>query len=414
MAAGNLLRSVFCVLVALGLTTGGERAIAASAVDSLIASSKPAPIPVPSVVAVAIDGETPNPKETAFAGLGDHIVVQVENLDEIQSQMRTQKTEKGFVLYLNGLAVKGLPPEAVGNPAGCLRFHIQKTEASRETWVALLGKPRSLTKTLTVNVGLEGEAVPSSKGATMNLVILRQGRLYISASIIMLVVFVLLGLAWSTSLLRDGDSLEVPADHPQPFSLARSQLAFWFVLVLSSYVFLWLVTGSADTLTASVLGLIGISASATAGAAVVDAGKQENAQNKLSEVNSRLMNLAAKATELAAKIAANPASAELKAELQTVEDEQTRLSGLARTFQRPASGGAKAGRNFLYDWISDANGVSLHRFQLVVWTLVIGVIFVYAVDETLAMPDFSATILGLMGISSATYVGMKVPEGKRP
>jgi hypothetical protein len=29
------------------------------------------------------------------------------------------------------------------------------------------------------------------------------------------------------------------------------------------------------------------------------------------------------------------------------------------------------------------------------------------------MPDFDATMLGLMGITSGTYVGLKVPENKK-
>ena len=60
--------------------------------------------------------------------------------------------------------------------------------------------------------------------------------------------------------------------------------------------------------------------------------------------------------------------------------------------------------------LSDPSGVSLHRFQMFVWTLVLGVIFVASVYKNLAMPQFSATLLGLMGISSGTYLGFKVPE----
>jgi hypothetical protein len=44
------------------------------------------------------------------------------------------------------------------------------------------------------------------------------------------------------------------------------------------------------------------------------------------------------------------------------------------------------------------------------WTLVTGVIFCVSVYNRLAMPDFSPTLLALMGISSATYLGAKIPE----
>ena len=45
--------------------------------------------------------------------------------------------------------------------------------------------------------------------------------------------------------------------------------------------------------------------------------------------------------------------------------------------------------------------------------LSLGVIFVASVYKDLAMPEFNATLLGLMGISSGTYLGFKVPEKKQ-
>jgi hypothetical protein len=65
---------------------------------------------------------------------------------------------------------------------------------------------------------------------------------------------------------------------------------------------------------------------------------------------------------------------------------------------------------FWNDLLSDENGVSFHRFQIIVWTLVLTVIFVYRVMVHLTMPDFDAQLLGLMGISSGTYLGFKFPE----
>ena len=57
-----------------------------------------------------------------------------------------------------------------------------------------------------------------------------------------------------------------------------------------------------------------------------------------------------------------------------------------------------------------SQGVSFHRFQMAVWTVVLGFVFVVAVYNTLAMPDFSAMLLGLTGISAGTYVGFKIPN----
>lgn len=67
-------------------------------------------------------------------------------------------------------------------------------------------------------------------------------------------------------------------------------------------------------------------------------------------------------------------------------------------------------RGFIKDLLSDASGVNFHRFQMLVWTLVMGFIFCVEVYKTLRMPEFSTTLLALMGISAGTYLGFKIPE----
>ena len=64
----------------------------------------------------------------------------------------------------------------------------------------------------------------------------------------------------------------------------------------------------------------------------------------------------------------------------------------------------------LYDLLGDNYLISFHRFQIFLWTLVLGVIFVSTVFHDLAMPEFSPTLLGIMGISGGTYLGFKLPE----
>jgi hypothetical protein len=72
-------------------------------------------------------------------------------------------------------------------------------------------------------------------------------------------------------------------------------------------------------------------------------------------------------------------------------------------------------RGFLTDILSDGNGISFHRFQIVVWTIVLGIVFLASVYNSLSMPSFSETLLALMGISGATYVGFKFQEDpKKP
>jgi len=67
-----------------------------------------------------------------------------------------------------------------------------------------------------------------------------------------------LWLARTTNLIREPGPA-VPGKL-RPYNLGRTQMAFWFFLVYVSYTVIWLITDSLDTITPSLLGLMGISA----------------------------------------------------------------------------------------------------------------------------------------------------------
>jgi hypothetical protein len=70
----------------------------------------------------------------------------------------------------------------------------------------------------------------------------------------------------------------------------------------------------------------------------------------------------------------------------------------------------RASAGLWHDLVSDDRGVvALDRFQVLVWTLILGGVFLTSVLWDLTMPEFSATMLALMGISSGTYIGFKLP-----
>jgi hypothetical protein len=67
------------------------------------------------------------------------------------------------------------------------------------------------------------------------------------------------------------------------------------------------------------------------------------------------------------------------------------------------------------DMVVDETGVvALDRLQVVVWTLVLSGIFLFSVIWELTMPEFSGTLLALMGVSSGTYIGFKLPQRSSP
>ena len=224
-----------------------------------------------------------------------------------------------------------------------------------------------------------------------------------------------------TTIIRDsGPPKPVGGPRKRPYSLARAQVAWWFFIILGSFLFIGLVTWDIDTITSSSLVLLGIGTGTALGAAMVDANKRESSDSAIETLRPKEAQLMASIAELKTTIMsaeqitagadpsliANLASkrtelATLEAQLQEV---RSQLDDAASGLQKPESEGP------LVDLLSDVNGVTFHRFQIVVWTVVLGLIFIYSVWTSLTMPQFSDTLLALMGISAGTYVGFKIPE----
>src|SRR5207247_5177491 len=81
-------------------------------------------------------------------------------------------------------------------------------------------------------------------------------------------------LAWKSDLLRAGGVSAPDTSARKPYSLARTQAAWWFFIVIASYFFIGIITGDfITTITPGVLGLLGISGGTAIGSAIVDSRK---------------------------------------------------------------------------------------------------------------------------------------------
>jgi hypothetical protein len=280
------------------------------------------------------------------AGLDDRLSVHVQNFGTLLKQANGNC--QGIVLFVEGMPLKGDKPESCDTVSGHVRYRLLRDKNDDTAWHTLLGSPQGYTHEVDVSVGSDAQfPIPSS--ATFDLEVIPAIQFRIFIGLMVLALGVLVHLCRTTSLVRSGTH---PVASKRPYSLSLFQMTFWFFLVIAAYVFMWLINDELDTITDSVLGLIGIGAATALGAALIDKNKTA-----------------------------------------PLPDEP---------------GGTSKG--FLNDVMSDPTGVSLHRFQMFVWTLVLGVIFIGSVYKNLEMPEFSATLLGLMGISSGTYLGFKVPE----
>lgn len=100
-------------------------------------------------------------------------------------------------------------------------------------------------------------------------------------------------------------------------------------------------------------------------------------------------------------------------DLNTIGPSHLALTGISAATALGASVVARrkaVSQGFLTDILSGTYGYRFHCFQICAWTIVLGLIFVATVYDDLVMPDFSAALLALTGMSAGTYLGFAFLE----
>lgn len=151
-----------------------------------------------------------------------------------------------------------------------------------------------------------------------------------------------------------------------PFSYSRSQLLWWTLIILSCYIFFFGVTSVLIPLNVTSILLLGFGALVYASGKLIDStqidkGKGDRTQD---------------------------------------QDAQKR--------EEP---------KFFKNLLSDDNGISIHRFQALVFNIVFGIGYIAFFVKSLyhlryPLIEFTDWQFALIGISSATYLGLKASENK--
>jgi hypothetical protein len=221
-----------------------------------------------------------------------------------------------------------------------------------------------------------------------------------------------------TTLLKD-NLLPQIAPERQPYSLGRWQMAFWFVIIFNSFVAIYIAHNDFHSLNPQALWLMGISAASGVSAVVVDVLKDSPAD----AANRGLRALGLQSyddvernrAEIAQRqvlLQANPPPANAAQLAVEISDRELLLTAYERVIRPFVSHG------WYKDLTTDLNGAALHRVQTLVWTIALGVVFVATVVANLTnniatnliMPQFDTSLLLLLGISNAGYIGFKYPE----
>ncbi|MBV9494952.1 MAG: hypothetical protein JOZ54_11950 [Acidobacteria bacterium] len=352
--------------------------------------------------------------------LGDYVYVSVCHLQGFLADAETHQQK--VTLYINGIDAQ-VTATGIDDDSGTLQFVLDRTDKNKELWRLQLYNPLFVpTEPISIGVGKGGDRpLPRVKGANVQVTL---DKLYIDwstwlwlALLLALVVAVIL-YARNSDLLRDGPKL---GGRRQPFSLARTQMAWWFVLIVTAYVYLWLVTGDRDSIAPSLLALLGISAATALAAVAISTGDRAGAFRKT--IDEEIVatdqsivridaELQAGAQRIAEAKAAGRPTASLEALQASLQQKRMALEEFRMKLVEQMSGITTfvPSEGIWNDLVTDDKGaIALDRLQIVVWTIVLGGVFIATVVWDLTMPEFNATLLALMGISSGTYLGFKLP-----
>lgn len=358
------------------------------------------------------------------ANLGQQITIKVDGLADALKLEKEKFELAKLILYLDGYRLDGLNAESIDPQNNTLTIRLKRNDKNKEKWISLLGSPYPLIRPVKVNLGYGDQQILSSASEQhIELIVIKKEWLMFYVALLLVTIIIFYKLATKSNIIRDSNP-PMPEPGKKPYSLAKLQASFWFFLIFAAFLFIWLVTGDLiNSMNEQALILMGIGTGTALGSAMIDSTKRESVDIQLDKLNPDESKLNAEVVELKAKIsnlqsiinATPPGTSEnieelSKSNIQLAEKEaqlnetKDKISEVKSALSKPVSEG------FMRDLLTDANGISFHRFQMLVWTFVLGFIFCVEVFKTLRMPEFSPILLALMGISAGTYLGFKIPE----
>ena len=320
---------------------------------------------------------------------------------------KQKKNPSNLHLMIGGYPLAKIPPTPSPSEQEYVNFVLQMDTADSDdwkAWAAIVDASRnSRDHQLSITLA-DGREVFESNATVTISPYPKHWEYFVLLFILLLAS--LIYLAARTDLLRYALTSKPTLPLRSPFSLALVQMAFWFYLAVAAYVYICVSTKQVHIPMGSVLGLLGISATTGLAAVAVDKQKTNSAQGQKDSLVAEKAALETTTSQLATATPAQGSAAE-----KDLLAKRYRLSQVAAQLaQLPATGSPPTTKGFIQDILSDGDGISFHRFQIVVWTIVLGAVFVWSVYRNISMPEFDASLLTLMGISSGTYVGFKFPE----
>ena len=398
---------LFVLLEATLVPTAARGAQVANPTNLVPNTSAPAPPQKVEIIGVTVEGRG---TKAEFA-LGNTILTTLANgnLDVLEKK---KSATNPVGLFLNSLFMKGIDAERVPNAPDTLKFQLQYTGLNRDAWSQLFGRKMGSFKDggkihIAVGLGDESLVTPDySQEFYLEFLPDTKAHVILGVSIFVVAATVILG-KWS-SMLRDSGAPRTDG-RLGTYSLGRTQMAVWFATIVFAFLFIYAVTGVAPPITQGALILMGIGAGTALGAAAIDENKKTASSADLVKLSAERVSLEQKVRDLEQKKPAD-SDANLPAWQKEYKDAHDRLDAVTAQLASVPDPQVPSSENWVQDLLTDVNGISFHRLQIVAWMLVFWVLFLSSVLGKLTMMDFDTTQLALMGISGSTYLGFKLTE----
>lgn len=326
--------------------------------------------------------------------LGDRLIL------ELRTDNKLTIDAKKITLSLDGEPA-GLFPRMEGSR---LIFQLERIEdqsgaqkGNRALWERLFAEPYQQERVVPITLHNGDDAIDyagTAEGgpATATITLVKYSR-WAMAFGLLFIIAVVVGVWWFgrySGMLRDAPVPQMPPTE-RSFSLGRCQMAVWFCLIITSFVLITVTLQDLNSINTQSFILLGISAATGIAAVAID-----NGRNDITVARDALIALG---------LAAAKDVVDLRMAVQNgVAGAQQRLD----TYNQITA--AYRSEGLLRDLVTDAGGVTLHRFQIVIWTLILAVIYIIQVYTSLKPPTFGDNLLILMGITNGIYVGFKPAE----
>jgi len=361
-----------------------------------------------------------DPTQFAILKAGTQDLPEVWLNGEVKIRLNTTAADpKKLQLWLDGSQL-GVEPRVLGKDE--FLFPLSRTNDNRDLWSRLLGSPLS-DQRRTVAVGVQYDKKPldwskppkadEATSAKVMLITYNGGLMALGIVAALAAILVISFTAATTALIRDGIAGPPMRHQDRPFSLGRLQMLVWTCLIFSSFVFILIVTWDFGSLNAESFILMGISASTALAAVAIDRSKDSG----VTAVQTSVQQLGITTLDDVSKLYAGAAATKAR---PTIPAATIPAAGGTAANADPTFGELRAAyeaviakiksKSFLEDLVNDAEGPTIHRWQILIWTIVLGAIYFGKVYTNLEMPTFGTNLLALMGISGGTYLGFKIPE----